>query len=74
MNISAIPFPNLCVLCANPCRAEESTRAKFAKDAKAKAIKHDEIARVGVRRFDPVLPHNSAFRQNPHGFCAIMGT
>ena len=72
-----IPFPNLCVLCvlcANPFRARESTRAKLAKDPKAKAIKHDEIARVGVRRFDPALPLNSAFRQNHHGFCTIMGT
>ena len=31
-----------------PIRAEESTRAKLAKDAKLKGIKHDEIAHVAV--------------------------
>ena len=38
----------LCVLCANPFRAGKQTRAKGAKDAKFKGIKHGEIARVGV--------------------------
>ena len=36
----------LCVLGANPFRAGESTRAKLAKDAKVKGIKHDAFARV----------------------------
>ena len=31
-----------------PFRVAESTRAKLAKDAKTKGIKHDEIARVVV--------------------------
>ena len=44
-NISVIPFPNLCVLCvlcANPFHARESTRAKL------KGIKPDEMARTAV--------------------------
>ena len=43
------------VLSANPFRAEESTRAKLAKDAKLKAIKHDEIAPVVVESVYEVL-------------------
>jgi len=43
-----IAFPNLGVLCANPLRAGESTRAKLAKDAKLKGKNHNEIAQVVV--------------------------
>ena len=46
-----IAFPTLgvlCVLCASPFRAEEETRAKDAKLAKVKGMKHNEIAQVVV--------------------------
>ena len=46
-----IAFPTLGVLSvlgANPFRARKSTRAKLAKDAKVKGIKHNEIAHVAV--------------------------
>ena len=46
MTISVIPFPNLCVLSANPFRPGKSTRANLAKDAKVKGINPDEIART----------------------------
>ena len=46
--IAFLPLGVLCVLGANPFRAGVSTRAKVAKLAKVKGIKHNKIAKVVV--------------------------
>ena len=42
------PLASLVSLARTPFSSRQQTRAKGAKDAKVKGIKHDEIAHVGV--------------------------